>query len=120
MAYFKRETVTIVSAADGSGTGYTAAMVSGYVQAVVYDKTDYADTVDIAITGETNGETVLALANQTTSGRWRPQNIKHDSADGTTEGTSKSLKPCIVNERVKIVIAQAGDTKTGAFTIIWG
>ena len=108
---------TVVSAADGSATEYIGPLY-GLLDTLIYTKTDYADTVDFTITKESTAEGVWAESNVTASDLTRPRVITQDlvDADSTTLVVREPI--LFAGERIKIVLAQAGATKTGKFTAL--
>lgn len=118
----ERHRVDITTAADGSATAYTP-NVTGRILGVVYVKTDFADGVDFAIALEATGEPILTLTDQNASGVFYPRVGVHDAAGvaATLDGTRLARAPVVACcDRVRIVVAQGGDTKTGAVHIIVG
>lgn len=120
MSYAERHEVTLVTAADGSATGYTPA-ITGRISAVHYVKTDFADGVDFTLTAEATGESIWAETNVNASATRAPRQLTY-----TTTGSSIAYaatfgvyEPIVVaKDRVKIVVAQGGDTKTGKIIVI--
>ncbi len=114
-------TVPITTIADGSATGYTPA-VHGQIVNVVYTKDDFADTADFAITTEDTAQGVWTEANVTASKTVSPRQATHTTAGVAAlyaaAGVAVLGPVYAVNERVKIVIAQGGDTKSGTFKVI--
>lgn len=120
MAYITRYVVTIITAADGSGTGYTA-VANGLVQMIRYLKTDYAAGVDFVVSAEGSGETILSLTNADASIGMYPT-AHHSSTVGVDRlyaagGTAVPCQIPVSEERIKIVVAQGGDAKTGTFHV---
>jgi len=109
-----KETIMITTDALGDGVGYSS-VFQGYINAVIYVKDDYAAGVDFVITLEDTGQTVWEELNVNASKTVSPSQTMH-----TTAGVSSGLTTPIlaVTDRLKIVVANGGDTKTGAFTII--
>lgn len=117
----RRQIVTVITASDGSATQYSP-VVSGRLTAIHYVKTDYANTVDFTITSEAVGETLWAESNVSASATRRPRAATH-ATDGTAAlyaagGTAVQDLIRLSRDRVKIVLAQGGDTKTGVFHIV--
>lgn len=120
--YAERHTLTLTTDASGDATGYTP-VVTGRVLSVVYTKTDFADGVDFTVTAEATGQAILTLTNQNSSAAFHPRVQIHGSTGTglTYDGTRTICEPITVShDRVKVVIAQGGDTKTGTVTIIVG
>lgn len=116
----RRFVVPAVSAADGSGTFYSP-YISGFIEAIQYVKTDYTDGVDFTITAEATGETIWTESNVNAAVIKHPRAATHSTA-GVAElyaagGTAVSGKLALSRDRVKIVLASAGNAKTGSFTI---
>ena len=121
MSYAVRHVVTITSDASGDGTGYTPA-VTGKISTIRYVKTDFANGVDFVITLEATEESVWAENNVDASATRAPRQATHGT-DGTAAlyaaaGTAVNDKIAAANDRVKIVVANAGDTKTGTFHVV--
>lgn len=121
-----KHTVTVVSAADGTATAYTP-MINGRILNVIYTKAgsnNYADTVDFTITSEDTAQNIWVQSNVTTSATVAPRQATHSTAGVAAlyaaGGTAVNDYVYLANERVKIVLAQAGNATTGAFTVIVG
>ena len=117
----RRFVVTVVTASDGSATAYTP-YLSGYINAIEYVKTDYADGVDFTITAEATGETIWTEANVNAAKVCLPCAATHSTAGVAalyaSGGTAVLERIALGRDRVKIVLAQGGATKTGAFHVI--
>jgi hypothetical protein len=117
----RRFTVTATTIADGSGTAYSP-YLSGKVAAIYYTLVDFAAGVDFTITSEATGETLWTEANVNASTVRRPRGATHTTAGvanlyaagGTEVGDLIRLS----RDRIKIVIAQGGNVKTGTFKIV--
>jgi len=121
MSYAERHIVTVTSDGSGDGTGYSP-VITGKISTIRYAKTDYADGVDFTITLEATGESVWAEADVNASATRAPRQATHGT-DGTASlyaagGEPVEDKIAVANDRVKIVIASAGATKTGNFHIV--
>lgn len=124
MAYFERHTVSLTTAAGGGVTAYTP-VVTGKVISCIYTKTDFAAGVVFLITGEASGQTIWTETAVDASETLNPRQPIHDNAGAAlfyeaanTEAISDHI--VVANERIKVVIASGGDTKTGAITFIVG
>jgi len=121
MSYTERHAVTITTDASGDGTGYTP-VVTGRIMAIHYVKTDYAAGVDFTITAEATGETIWTESNVNASATRAPRQATH-ATDGTASLYAAAGEPvedyiAVAEDRVKIVVAQGGDTKSGTFHVI--
>lgn len=119
MAKSRKFTVVAVSDADQVGTFYTP-YVSGYIESVQYVKTDYTDGVDFTITVDATGENVWTDTNINASEVVRPRAATHTTAGVAAEYVSGAAvfdRIALGRDRVKIVLAAAGATKTGTFVI---
>lgn len=120
--YAERHAVSLTTDASGAATGYTPA-VTGRVLAVIYAKTDFADGIDFVVSLEATAEVILTGTNVNASAAFYPRVPVDDEAgaDATLDGTRKMREPVTaVNDRVKIVVASGGDTKSGTFHIVIG
>lgn len=116
----KRMAVAITTDASGDGTGYTP-VFSGQISQVRYVKTDYDNGVDFTITLEATGETVWAEENVNASATRAPRQATHSTAGVAAlyaaGGTAVQDKIVAAADRVKIVVAQGGNVKSGTFHV---
>jgi hypothetical protein len=121
--YAERHVVTVTTAADGSGTGYSP-VITGRIIAVRYVKTDFADGVDFTITAEATGETIWAQQDVNASATVAPRQATHSTAGVAAlyaaGGSAVNGDIVLARDRVKIVIAQGGNVKSGTFHIVVG
>lgn len=117
----RRHEVTVVTAADGSATAYSP-YISGYIDSIQYVKIDYVDGVDFTITAEATGESLWTESNVNAAKVCRPRGATHSNAGVAAlyaaGGTAVSDRIAIANDRVKIVLAQGGNVKSGKFIIV--
>lgn len=126
MSYVRRAVVDITTDADGNATGYTG-VADGFIEAIRYAKdgtSPYDNTADFTITTEGSGQAVLTAANVAASATYYPRAATVDVSNGAAlyaaGGTAVNDRMPVGAERVKIVIAQGGDTKTGRFHVYIG
>lgn len=116
----RKFTVPVTTAADGTATAYSP-YLSGYVESIQYVKTDFANGVDFTITADETGEAILSLTDQNTAVTVRPRATTHSTAGVAavyaSGGTAVNDRIALGRDRVKIVIAQGGNAKSGAFVI---
>ena len=121
MGYAERHEVTLTTDSSGDATGYTP-VVSGRISAVIYSKTDFADGVDFTITSDITLQTIWTESNVNASKTVQPQQATHSTAGVASlyaaAGEPVEASVVVANERVKIVVAQGGDTKTGKITVL--
>ena len=116
----RRFEVTVTTDASGDATAYSP-YLSGYIHSIQYEKTDFADGVDFTITGEENGVTLWTEANVNAAKLCLPRAATHSTAGVAalyaSGGTAVNDRMALSRDRVKIVVAQGGNTKTGNFVI---
>lgn len=116
----RKHTVTLVSDGAQIGTAYSP-YLSGYIESIQYVKTDYTDGVDFTITAEATGETIWTQVDVNAAIIKHPRAATHSTAGVASlyaaGGTAVNDRIALGRDRVKIAIAQAGATKTGAFVI---
>ena len=121
MAYTQRVAVTVATAADGSATAYSG-VLSGKLSQIRYVKTDFANGVDFTITAEATGETLWEQLDVNASVTVAPRQATHSTAGVAAlyaaGGAAVNDIIALANDRIKIIIASGGDTKTGTFHII--
>lgn len=120
MSYAERHAVTVTTIADGSATAYSP-VVTGKLSTIRYVKTDFENGVDFTITAEATGETLWTDTNIDASETVAPRQPTHTTAGAASvyaaaDGVLDHI--CLANDRVKIVIANGGSTKTGTFHIV--
>jgi len=113
--YIERHSVVLATDADGACTAYTD-IVTGLLSQISYAKTDFADGVDFVVTVEETGETLWSETNVNASAVRAPRQLTYTStgssiAYAATFGVYDKI--AIAKSRIKIVIAQGGDTKSG-------
>lgn len=123
MTAARRYVVDVTTAADGSATAYTES-ITGTLDSIQYAKDGsnaYTDGVDFTITTETTLQNLWVESNVNASAVRAPRQATHSTAGVAAlyaGGGSAVLAPiAIARERVKIVLAAGGDTKTGRFYI---
>lgn len=121
----KNRKFTVVATSDGSqvGTHYTP-YVSGYIESVRYVKdgtTPYTNGVDFTITADETGENIWTDTNINASKVVRPRAATHSTAGVAAlyagSGEAVNARIGLSRDRVKIVLEQAGASKTGTFVI---
>lgn len=123
MSYTQRVAVTVTTAADGSATAYSDVLV-GKLSQIRYVKTDFADGSTFTITAEATGETLWTETAVNASATRAPRQATHSTAGVAAlyaaGGAAVNDKIALANDRIKIVIASGGDTKTGTFHFVLG
>lgn len=124
----KRYKVTVTTAADGTATAYSPRL-SGEIHQIEYVKDTasaganaYATGVDFAITGEATGAGLWTEPDVNASAVRAPRQPTHSQAGVASlyaaGGTAVQARVALANDRVKIVLAQGGNAKVGAFHIL--
>lgn len=118
--HVQRYSVTLETDASGDVTGYTDP-VNGLLSQIRYVKDDFADGVDFTITAEETGETLWAESSVNASATRAPRVATHgtDGAAALYAAGGAAVGGLIaVTGRIKIVVAQGGDTKSGTFHVV--
>lgn len=117
----RRHEVTVVTASDGSATAYSP-ILSGKLLSVQYVKTDYADGVDFTITAEANGQAIWSESDVNAAVTKAPRLAVHTVAGAAalyaSGGVAVLDKIALGRDRIKIVLAQGGNAKTGKFVFL--
>lgn len=117
----RRYAIAVTTASDGSATAYSP-YLSGYIQDIQYVKTDFADGVDFTITAEAYGRTLWAENDVNAAAIRAPRQPTHSTAGVASlyaaAGTAVNERIALSRDRVKVVIASGGDTKTGTFIVM--
>lgn len=133
MGYCQRLSVTIVTAADGSGTGYIVVPNGGRVLAILYSKAGaaaYSDGVGVVVTVDNTGQPITTFASggaamdvsKTTYPRAQVHSVAAGGTGLTLEGSqvAHDAIPVADGDRLKFVVAAGGNTKTGTFHALIG
>lgn len=118
----RRIAVEIVTDAAGDAIDYSAHF-SGVIHSIWLENTDLASgTFDLTLTLEDSGEGVLTEANITCAAGSKiaryPRTEAHDTADGSEHTGAGEIVPIVaVNDRLKVVTADGGDTKSATLYI---
>lgn len=116
----RRFVVPVTVDAAGDAEVYSPRL-SGKLVSIRYVKTDFADGVDFAITAEDSGETLWSELNVNASATRYPRAATHSTAGVASlyaaAGTAVNDMIALSQDRVKIVVAQGGVSKSGAFHI---
>lgn len=120
----RRFPVAVRTAADGTATAYSP-YLSGYIHEIHYIKDGsnaYTDGVDFTITAEATGETIWTQADVNASAVKAPRQATHSTAGVAalyaSGGVAVNDRVALGRDRVKIVLAQGGNAKDGAFHIV--
>lgn len=107
---------TITTSSGGVATVYLGSKLTGRVHAIKYAPGTLDTGADLTITGETTGVPILVKANAGTSTVWYyPRVLPNSNVDGAA-GTDDFTDICVLRERIKVAVAQGGDTLTGTIT----
>lgn len=118
----RRVRVQLTTASNGTATGFTP-RISGKIHSLHYVKTDFANGVDLTVTAEATGESIWAEADVNAAAVRYPRAPTHSQAGVAAlfaaSGTAVLDKIALANDRVKVVVAQGGDAKTGALIVVY-
>lgn len=117
----KRYVVSVTTNADGDATAYTP-VLNGRLAQIHYVKTDFADGVDFTITSEATGMSLWTDTNVNASAERAPRQLLYSTAGvaslyAATFGVYEG-QIVLAADRVKIVVAQGGNVKSGTFHIV--
>lgn len=115
----------VVSATGGAWTGYTQAPVNGRLLQIYYKKTDFADGHTMTFTGEDTGIPLFAVTGINASAILLPRGATHTLAGAAALYAAGGVAvlgdgPWVVEERIKLVIAGAGDAKIADYYVAVG
>ncbi len=116
---FRSKAVTVTTDASGDATAYTTERLTGTVAAIIFTYTDYtAGAFDITITGENTGLSLWVESNMAAASKTMNP-VAQASLNTSGASLAGVYVPIVLcDERVKIIIAQGGDTKTGTFVVV--
>ncbi len=108
-------TATITTDADGAATVYLGSRLRGRVHAIKYTKGTLDAGTDLVITGEDTG--VAILTDSPSGNEWFYPRAFPNAVTTGAAGTVPSEAVHVLNERIKVVVAQGGDTLSGSIDI---
>jgi hypothetical protein len=119
--YVERHELTLTTDSSGAATGYIGPVTGRVLQVryVPHASTPLDTNADVTISGEASGVNVLTKANIGTAAfTVAPRQATHAAADGAAAlyaAGGAAVNDCVVvaGERLKVVVAQGADTKTG-------
>ncbi len=121
MSFANRISVAVTTDASGDATAYTP-VVTGKLSQIRYVKTDFANGVDFTITAEATGETLWAQSDVNASATVAPRQATHSTAGVAAlyagGGSAVLDKIALANDRIKIVVAQGGNAKSGTLHFV--
>lgn len=121
MSFVQRKIVPVTTDGSGDSTDYTPNL-TGKISHIIYTKTDFANGVDFTITAEATGETIWTESDVNASKTVAPRQATHSNVGVASlyaaAGEPVEAPICLDNDRVKIVVASGGATKTGKFEVI--
>lgn len=117
----RRYKVTVTTASDGTVTAYTPRL-AGLLHQIEYVKdgsNGYANGVDFTITGEATGINLWTESDVNASAVRAPRQPTHSQVGAAalyaSGGTPVQSPIALAQDRIKIVLAQGGNAKVGAF-----
>jgi hypothetical protein len=124
--FLKTEAIPIVTAPDGTATIYSSNLTGRVleVRVVVPGSGGLAATTDITITNETTGTAILTATDRNGSATYCPRQATHSVAGAAAlyaaSGTAVNDYCYLAGQRLKIVVAQGGDTLAGTLYVTVG
>lgn len=121
--YAERHVVALTTDSSGNATGYTP-VVTGPIRTIRYVKTDFDNGIDVTVTLEATGEAVWTGTDVNASATVAPRQATHSVAGAASAyasgGTAVNDMIVAASDRVKIVVAQGGNVKSGTFHVVVG
>lgn len=118
--FLTKHRISMTTNGSGAFTGRTDGVVNGAIHQIQYTKTDFADGSTMTLTGDSSAIAIWAETGVNASATRCPRQASHTTAGvaATLDGTRPALVPVVIaGERLKIVVASGGDTKTGTLDI---
>ena len=105
-------TATITTDASGDATVYLGSRLRGRVHAIKYTAGTLDSGTDLVITGETTGVAILTDSPATTE--WYYPRAFPNAVTTGAAGTIAAEDVHVLNERIKVVVAQGGNVGVGS------
>ena len=122
--YVERHVCSLVANASGVAQAKTP-IVTGQVLQIHYLKTNFADGVDITVSGETTGHVIWAGTNVNVATVVAPRMASVAAEDGAAAlyasgGVAVRVPIHVAKERLVVDVVQAGNGTTGTVHIVIG
>ena len=119
---FSSSKIEIVTNSSGAATVHLthglSRKLNGFLVCIKYTPGTIDTGADLTITGEESGIPILTKANAGTSVVfYYPRALINAVADGAAATNASEFIP-IKDERIQVVVANGGDTKTGSIEVI--
>lgn len=108
-------TATITTDASGDATVYLGSRLRGRVHAIKYIKGTLDAGTDLVITGETSG--VAILTDSPAADEWLYPRAFANAVTTGAAGTVAQEPVHVLNERIKVVVAQGGNGGVGSISV---
>lgn len=123
MSYVQSHKIAVTThVSTGGATVYTSGLVNGHVDAIRYVKGDFSNGSTMVATGENTGIAIWSESNVDASATRYPRAATQDILGAASlfvaAGEPVETKIAIADERIKIIITSAGNSKTGTFYIL--
>ena len=115
----KEKKISVTTIADGSGTTNDDDVIKGRIEKLIIGVDGATPT--LTLSGRDTGEVYYTKTSQADAIVY-PLKQAVDAADGsvlTLDGTRKLVKEMVIWERLKLVSASGGNTKTHTITVIY-
>ena len=119
-----RHDFTLTTDGSGAATVFSADPAHGEIRQIRYvpGGTPLDTGADLTVTGEGSGLVLATLTDIGTSAvQWAPRQATHSTAGAASlyaaGGTAVTDRIGIANERIKVVVAQGGATKTSTLHV---
>jgi hypothetical protein len=120
MTYIRRHVIDVTTDETSAASTFSADPINGLIHSILYEPgaggSSFPNTTDITITSELSSAAVLTAANVAAGAHYYPRQATHMSTAGGTTNSGFDLV-ALADERLKVVIAQGGDAKTGRFHV---
>lgn len=118
MSLPRKEIITITTAADGSATAYSN-QITGRIKSVIVAVGTLTTLFDFTLTTETTLQTILVETAPGDAEVFHPRSLINAAADGAVGTAVIQEGLSVVSERLKVVVANGGNAKTGTLTVIY-
>ena len=122
MGYAEAHVVALTTDSGGDFIGYTP-VVSGRVHSIKYTKDDFDNGVDFTITSDVTLQNIWVEDSVDAAKTVAPRQPTHSTVGVASLYSTANSEPVetpvvVANERIKIVIANGGNAKSGSITVI--
>lgn len=110
----QRIVIPLTTDASGDCIAYSDS-IKGVINTLRYIKNNFENGVDFTVTMEATGQSIWAESDVNASATRAPRQVTHSPTGEASDNADAAM--VIANDRIKVVVAQGGNVKSGALHV---